>query len=453
MADVQDVEPTDREPERPTVSPRGAKILCWVVIAAFLASAIAVQFIVRLDWGPDEPDHLEYIHELSQGRMPTREQTHQVQHGPVYYALMAGLWRAAGVEQAPMTVPRDIHGLDAMTETAKFGRRLVRAGTALLGCAVLMLLMRIMAVLETPWTWRPWLLVLAAGNPVMQYLGGVVNNEMASILYATIICLFIVRRLKEDRCSVRQAAVLGLLVGGTLLIKRPGLFVAPVALWVLWSVGERSQRLRRFGAFALGAVATGVWWPLRTAQMTGGILGSSTIPHNQPSLEMLMWNLDMVVSWAIALLETALLPAWYWELILRLPVQIIGAVILAVIVGVAVWGLVVRRDRFHYRLRALSVVAMAALFFGIMHYCIHADWRAHMHGRYLINAVPWLICLFAGMRPIIDALHERFHGAGWWRSLREMGGPLFGLAAVVFSSAWWYLAAEFYANLEDRFLK
>ena len=451
MEDDQHTQSAAPEAQPAAASERRAMIACWVIIAAFFATAIAVQFIVRLDWGPDEPDHLEYIHELSRGRIPTVSETHQVQHGPVYYLVMAGLWRAVGVQQDPATVPRGITGLRAMTDTAKLGRRVLRGTCALLGCAVLVVLLAIMDTLETPWSARPWLLLIAAGDPVLQYLGGIVNNEIASIFYSSIICLLLIRTLKAKRCSVRHAAVLGLLVGGTLLIKRTGLFVAPVALWVVWSAGERDDRWRRLGAFALGAVATGMWWPLYTWHVTGGLFGSATPAENQPNFYILARKPDYVLSWIIALLETSLLPTWYWEIILRRPVQIVGATLLAITIAVAIWGAVSRRDRFHFRVRTMAVVAMVSLFMGVMQYILMVDWRANMHGRYLLNAVPWLICLFAGMRPVIDALSERLGEASWWKHVTEMAGPLFALAVVVFDGAWWYLAWVFYSNIEKRF--
>lgn len=433
-------------------SHRSARIACWAIVVAYFATAMVVQSIIRFDWGPDEPDHLQYIHVLSQGRLPTIDDTHQVQHGPIYYTLMAGVWRAMGVRQGPMDIPRDIHGLKQMSERGKLARRALRGATAVIGCAVLVVLMQIMAAIGTPWSWRPWLLMLAAGNPVMQYLGGVINNEMAAILYSSIICLFIVRRLRAGDCSVADAAVLGVLIGGTMLVKRTGLFVAPVALWLLWTVGEPSRRLQRLGAFAAGAVVVGPWWPLHTWRWTGGIAGTTIAPTDQPSLWFLISHPALVLPWVVGLLETALLPDWYWELILRLPVQIIGAVVLLLIAIVAVIGLIVRRDHFHVRLRAISVVAALLLLAGIVHYVVAVDWRAYMQGRYLLNALPWIICLLAGMRPITDAWNERFRESALWGRAREMLGPLMGLAVLVFDAAWWYLAWLFYMNIERRFL-
>lgn len=214
---------------------RVARVACWAIILGFFAVSIAVQFIVRLDWGPDEVDHIKYVHELAHGRIPTEEQTHQVQHGPLYYALLAGVWGAMGVDQDPALVPRDITGIYRMTPRAVLARRVLRACNALLGCAVLLVMMRIMATIGTPWSWRPWLLLTVAGNPVLQYLGGIVNNEIASILYSALICLFIVGLLKSGQCSLRHAAILGLLIGGTMLVKRTALFVVPAVLWVLWT--------------------------------------------------------------------------------------------------------------------------------------------------------------------------------------------------------------------------
>jgi hypothetical protein len=273
---------------------------------------------------------------------------------------------------------------------------------------------------------------------------------MASILYSAIICLFIVRRLKAEDCSVWDAAVLGLLIGGTLLVKRTGLFVLPLALWLLWTHGPRSERLTRLGAFFGCAVAIGIWWPLYARPVMSGYLGTATAPDYQPTLSKILHS-PSFLSWITTLLETALLPDWYLEIVLRGPMQIIGSLVLASILAVAIWGLVARHDRFHYRLRTLSVAAMLTLMFAVVHYVVTVDWRAHMHGRYLLNAAPWLVCLFAGMWPVVDRLDRRLADSGLWQRLRETVPVLVALAIFVFDAAWWYLAWEFYSNIERRF--
>jgi hypothetical protein len=112
---------------------------------------------------------------------------------------------------------------------------------------------------------------------------------------------------------------------------------------------------------------------------------------------------------------------------------------------------VARHDRFHYRLRTLSVAAMLTLMLAVVHYVVTVDWRAHMHGRYLLNAAPWLVCLFAGMWPVVDRLDRRLADSGLWQRLRETVPVLVAMAIFVFDAAWWYLAWEFYSNIERRF--
>lgn len=62
----------------------------WPVILAFALLGALVSYVVLLDYGPDEPFHLKYVDVLAtEHRLPTKDETHIVQHAPPYYIVLA----------------------------------------------------------------------------------------------------------------------------------------------------------------------------------------------------------------------------------------------------------------------------------------------------------------------------------------------------------------------------
>ncbi len=147
---------------------RKAALLACVLLFAVIG--LGVQFAVRLDYGPDEPDHVEYAHVLAwKLRLPTPEETHVVQHPPVYYAA-AAIWRAAGAEQEPAVLSRGPQALGQMTTHAVLGRRLLRFFSTLLACVTLLLLASLLRTLGVSPGWMLWIVLLVAALPMFQYV-------------------------------------------------------------------------------------------------------------------------------------------------------------------------------------------------------------------------------------------------------------------------------------------
>ena len=441
--------------EPPVTTPaKGARGIPWLPFVLLALAGVAVAFIVRLDYGPDEPYHVEYVHVLaSEHRMPTPAETPMVQHPPPFYLALAPLWRAAGVTQPPLETPPGPAALAAMSPNSVLARRLLRVTSVVLACLTLLLLARLLGVLDVPPAWRTLLLTLVAAWPMLQYVSGVVNNENAAILFSSVACLVLVRRVVEGRCSLRQAAGIGLLIGGGVLVKQTTLFVAPVALWALWTAGPPDRRWARLGLFVAGAAVLGVWWPLHNRLLTGELFPHfSPVPNQAEVTASVMAHPATLLTWVRLILETNFLPDWSWALLPR-AISTLAAVGLVVVAGGCfLWGLRDRSDLRARRLRAMGFAAPVILIAFLLQHAVFSDWRVQIGGRYMLNAIPWYLTLLGASLPLL----RRPAAAGAAPPVPAVTGgipgrpsPLLGLAAVLlvlFDMAWWYVVYLYYSN-------
>lgn len=413
---------------------------------------LAAGYAVRLDYGPDEPYHMEYIHVLAfQRQLPPSSDTPMVQHPPPYYALMSLPWRLTSGGQRPLDAAPGPDALGAMTEPSRAARHLLRGFNTLIACLTLLVLARIVAVVGVPPPWRPAFVFVVAAWPMFQYVSGVVNNENAAILFSSILCLALVSRVQAGRCSLRQAVGIGLLVGGGLWIKQTTLFAAPLALWALWTAGAPAQRVPRIGLFLASALAVGVWWPLHNHQITGEWFPHYSAVEHQAEVHahVLAHPLELF-SWTRLILETSFLPDWSWMLLPRsLSTLMASAVVLAV--GASFWhGWKDKTDVRGRQLCGLSLAALLLLPAALLQYALVSDWRVQIGGRYLLNGIPWCLTLLGSALTLV--LRRRAAAnADNDNSVRAAPGPpaLFWLAGgvlVLFDLAWWDLVYAYYSN-------
>ena len=77
------------ETEMPT---RQGPVALGLILLFMVLAGLLVNFCVRLDYGPDEPDHVAYVHILAtEARLPTPAESVMVQHPPLFYSLLAPL--------------------------------------------------------------------------------------------------------------------------------------------------------------------------------------------------------------------------------------------------------------------------------------------------------------------------------------------------------------------------
>ncbi len=438
--------------EKPIPNTRRLNYSKWstaAIVLAFAALCTWIQYTIRIDFGPDEPYHLEYIHTIAfEQRLPEPAETHAVQHPPLYYGLMAVLWRAAGADQRPLSVTPGPDALPQLDDESVRARHVLRFASTLFGCLTLLLIARLLIVIGTPAAWRPWILLAAAAGPMLQYVSSVVNNEGWSILYSTAVCLAIVKIVKSNTITMRQAAAFGLLIGLATWVKQTALFAAPIALWVVWATGLRDDRIRRTGVFAFAALSIGVWWPVHNRLVSGAWFPSYTRPPEQPDspFAYVLQHPREIIEWMRTILETSFLPNFSWAFIPRhvsTLVVVIGVVLIAVLYFASRTTVEQSEDR---RLCALAAAAVALIFGGIFQYTLFIDWRAQVGGRYLLNAISW-VAVLAGL-----ALPRLARSAAGGRTSLPIYIPAAVALFVLFDLRWWYLVGTYYADLAQKII-
>lgn len=413
----------------------------WGIIAAFFLVSTMVQFIVLLDFGPDEPWHMDYVYTIAQeGRLPRPQENHIVQHPPLYYAAMAVIWKACGATQKPLSLPLGITSFDKFEPRAILARRLIRLVSTLLGCLTLFFIARTLALVGVSQAWQIFLVAWAAAWPMLQYVSALANNESLAYAYSAWFCYLLVMRWNEGAITVRQAFLLGLAAGAGALVKQNTLFVVPIALWLLWTLAPPGSKARCVGRFGVGFLLTSLWWPLHNVLMSGTIFTPMTRPPNQPTPAVVLGNWQKIgIEWGRALLESAFLPDWSIMFVPRAfetATMVGGAGAMAFLFA---WGFRQRANMALWRLRAMSFVAILLLFFSILQYAAFQDQRAQFGGRYLLNALPWAMVFIAASLPVVTRRKDE----------SKIAPP--GLVALILlgfllliDASWWFIAWTHY---------
>ncbi len=432
-----------------------------LVLIAFALMGLLAQWAVRLDFGPDEPYHMEYIHILAtQGRLPTWDETIEVQHPPLYHALLAIPWRTFGASQRPLSVAPGADALKQMTPIAITARRVLRFCTTLLGCLALLLIARNLAQLGVPEGWKAFLVAACAASPMMQYVCAVINNEALSIFYSSLLCLFVVTIVFRRDLNWKDAALAGVLAGGCVLIKQNTLFSSPLLLWALWLGTSRAQRWKNFALFIGTAIVTASPWLLFNWTRSGVLLPRVLHPANQPSLHDALQPANLL-NWTRTLLESAVLPDWSWIFLPRLLSTVIAIAMATLFLWIVGRKTRDRDDVLGRRLNAMAVVAALLLYVGIMQFSICDDWRGHVGGRYLLNVLPWLAVAGAVSLPSVrQKLIQRWSGSNIGYSMLDatpnetsnlsLTPPVwmwsFLALIALLDILWWILAQTYYTS-------
>ncbi|HEY0076088.1 MAG TPA: hypothetical protein VGB77_18450 [Abditibacteriaceae bacterium] len=427
----------------------------WIILAFFCVATL-VQFLVLLDFGPDEPWHVDYVYTLAvEHRLPTPQsdpvtpkpnENHLVQHPPLYYAGLAVIWKLCGTTQKPLAMQRGITSYGTMEPNALLARRLMRGTSALLCCLMLWLMARTLALLQIPARWQILLIAGAASWPMLQYVGGVVNNENAAYAYSALLCFVLIARWKADTCTPKQAFFIGLLCGAGALVKQNTLFAVPLALWIILLSG--APRVQKASLFCGGALLTGMWWPLYHFLTVGDPFPTFTPNPTQPSLLTLAQNWPIIVKdWLPILLNSAFLPDWS---LLFVDIRFETTLVLLIVGGfifLFALGLRAPQSSQWKQLRAISFTGMVLLLLGVLQYCAFKDQRAHIGGRYLLNALPWALVFLAASLPLF-ARHDKTASQSADLANTIADPPASALLPIGFllliDAAWWFIAWTHY---------
>ncbi|HJN15388.1 MAG TPA: hypothetical protein QGH10_07860, partial [Armatimonadota bacterium] len=258
---------------------------------------------------------------------------------------------------------------------------------------------------------------------------------------SAIACLAVVSRLRAGSTTLKQAALLGLLIGLGAWAKRPTLFVVPIAAWVVFATSPNDRRAAGLACFGLAFLAIAAWWHVYLYFTAGSPFPKFHAEEwDQRSAWELITNDPAIIAWMpVELACHAWVPDWAGAII---PMAV-GRLVFAALAVLFVAGIVKawrsRGEAFLGPLRWTSLVGIGVLVAGIMHYSITVDIRATICGRYLLSGAPWLVCLVAACLP-------RVKTSGAWHHVRRYLPVVLG-AWVLFDVAWWILVQTMYETL------
>jgi len=453
----------DASPARPRAGLLRSHWPFVVVAAPALVLYLAYGFVVRLDYGPDEPEQLQYVYILAdEGRLPVLEDTHMARHGPVYFALMSVPYRLAGGMSDPMSIEPGPGRLATFAPDDIRVRRVLRVVQSLLAMATLL---AVYATLRRLLPDRPWCqvvpLAMLAGAPQFAIVASVVNNEQLAYLWSALACFFLAPLVVgQGEPTYRQALWLGAWIGAGAAVKETTLFVAPVAIVLLLLRCRRPRAKLLLSALnALALVCAAFWWPLRNYLATGHLLGSGASPSGFESyvrsavvLDPFGEGLRYVVRFAHAIGVTTFSPEWAWatEGFIRRahPTALFTLMVVAMAACYVVAALRARgasqSEGRHWRISALSVAlsaaAVLAMWASILHHAFWLDLKLSVGGRYLLNAYPWFAVILLGAEERLAALVP---------SARVRHGAAMVALCGIAIGALWFLTrvAEWYARI------
>ena len=452
--------------------PRHTELLAALIV--YIGLSVWSQYLIPLDYGPDEPYHMEYIHILSEyGRLPLSSETHIVQHPPPYYLLVLPLYKLSGNHIGPLEARSGSARIKNFAPSEITARRLIRLFSILLGSLTIAAIYSLLLVVGAPRKFRLPLLLLVGGLPMFVYVTSVANNEALCYLWSAVTALCLLHLLYLRHPPTWEKVVMaGLLVGGGVMVKQTTLFAVLPALIVIWVTRTRlHRRLRALLLFAVTVLVVGMWWPLHNFLVSGELFPNYApkLAHQHDILLEMMadskFAFIIIGEFLERILASAVLPDWGWtgKLVDRELVAAAGR-LLAFAVLLAALGTLwrawphrreqlppatdddLRRDA--YCVWA-CLAALLTLIAGILWFAITVDWRAQIGGRYLLNGMPYLLVILAmatrqpepvNTVPVVDSQR--------WRRAAINSGLVVGSLGLIAFHIWWLLVvARFYSWL------
>lgn len=365
------------------------------LLAIYLALAFVFSIVQPLGRCPDETAHMQYVKFLADNqRLPFFEPAgggeagYEAQHPPLYYAIMAVVYRAT----APLAERWRWHVMRWFT-------------ILLLGLPLFAISRRFFSEVLSA---TPWLVFVATASvmlmPLTLLYTAYPNPDAMGMLWAAGVLLLAVQRPKAN--PYRRAALLGLLSGAALLTK---LSAAPVLVVALASHANRDETGRLRLGWATGlrwppapltlAVALMVagWWYARNALLYGtplihttGLFGTGLEAGLRTSLwsfAWLTWKNTYLSSWA----QPGWFPAGFWSLLLY---GLIGLMTVGGLVGLVLQKRAAVPDDTALRSALnLSGLMLGLVFLGHQWAYWTMDVEFNMGGRYILVAMVGLVLL------------------------------------------------------------
>ncbi|MEW5945718.1 MAG: glycosyltransferase family 39 protein [bacterium] len=218
-----------------------------LLVPAFLAAAVCYSLCIPRWQNSDEPFHYFYVKRiLYEGRLPTREETYEAAHPPLYYAAAAA-W-----------------ALPFRGRDAGFLDNWIRLLSALFGAVSVYFLYRMgRDGLGAPWL-GAGMAAAAAVNPMFVATSAVVSND-AGVICAGTVAIYVMLVLTRGGGGARAAAACGLAAGVSCLFKITANFLPPFfAFFYLFHPDNRGRGWKRLALelalFLLVFSAVAGWW-------------------------------------------------------------------------------------------------------------------------------------------------------------------------------------------------
>ena len=398
----------------------------WPALVAMgvgLVLCVAGMHIVRLDYGPDEPDHMQYIHILArEHRLPTPADTHSVQHPPLYFLLMVPPYLLGGSEVAPFSLQAGPQRLAEMTPGEKRSRYLCRYTQVLLAVLSLWLIGAVAREL-LPGRRKAHTAVLAglAAWPLFVYVGSVVNNDMLALLWSAVAALCALRWLRAERWGdLRLGAALGVVLGLGLWMKLTTVYCLPVVILLVWlQQGSWGRRLRFAVACVAATLAVGCWWYVRSFLAYGeafpnfaGGMGEEAHVRALVLYDPLGQGLRFVGEAITRIARASMLPEFLWGLGGGLGGLTSLSVVRGLVLVTAAVYLIYAASRGRMpparvsgRIAWPAALALALACAMVIQYAVTRDLRGLTSGgRYVLAASVWAAMLLLGAGERVAAL-------------------------------------------------
>ncbi|MCE5241252.1 hypothetical protein LLH23_22535 [bacterium] len=450
--------PEDLSPQPKT--PGGCLREHWPLLAV-LVPALALylylgQACVTPDYGPDEPYHMEYLYIVAkEHRVPTLDDIHLAQHGPLYYLLLAPAYLALDPHVRPLSLPVGPTRAALLSSQYLRAQRVLRATSALMAGVTLVLVYLSLRCFVSQ---RPRVVFLAlallAFIPQFALTAAVVNNENLAYIFSAWAFLLLAPILTGQRPVTWQRCLwLGAVIGVGGVVKMTVWYVLPLVLWAVYVRAQGAWRYRA-PAVLLAAFAAGGAWLLVHNTLTYGVF---LIQSNTPrELEQDLRNLLLLdplravrelapVVWLVPV--TAIVPEWTWQSVGFMQKIWVGWLIggLAVLFATVMTVTRLRVARLPDEQRpawqvgplclGLAATAPLLLWAIIARQALLWDIALIVGGRYALNAAPWLCLLLVG-------LGER---VTWLAGRRWVRDVLFWLLLVLLAAVTIWMASHLHA--------
>ncbi|MCC6615367.1 MAG: DUF2142 domain-containing protein [Anaerolineae bacterium] len=276
-------------------------VAALLIALGFIVIAIAYSRATPIFEPPDEGAHFLYAHNiLVEGHLPLLEdrasvfasQSTQRHHMPLYYligaVLISGTDRsdiADFLHQSPLASTGvvtlnnqnlNLHPLDLSPDKTMRAVFILRAFSIVLAIGTLLLIYHGVSLLFSKRVGVAAML-LTASIPTFIFISASISNDNLTTFLFTAGVVWCIHAWRNARLNLRDAALIGVILGGIALSKHNGLALFGVVGVVViagiivrrwtWSAGLRTLAI----AGALAAVLAG-WWYLRNLQLYGDLL-------------------------------------------------------------------------------------------------------------------------------------------------------------------------------------